>query len=82
MSTNERNIKTMFYRGKKVVRTNSSVYAFNAVPNAVKHMQVNEYHASHVEVFDATVGTLHAVITRSVKGTITIVFKRAVKEGV
>lgn len=78
---NQRPIRTVFYQGKKEVRVNRSTWANNAVPNAVRHMQTNEYAATHCEVFDSTNGELHAVIRRSMSGDIEILFKREVKEG-
>ena len=75
-------IQTVYYRGKEPVRTNHAGSAFNAVPNCVSHMQVNNYEATVAEVFDLRDGTLHAVITRNVEGVIRIVFKREVQEGV
>jgi len=74
-------IKTVFYFEKKAVRANHARWANNAVPNAVKHMQLNEYAATHCEVYDTVSGDLHAVIKRSVNGDIHILFKREVKEG-
>lgn len=76
-----RNIKTVYYFGRDVVKVNSACFANNAVPRCIGHMQMNEYSASHAEVYDAGSGELHAVIRRQVSGNITIVFKREVKEG-
>lgn len=74
-------IRSVFYHGKKIVKTNRSVWANNAVPNAVKHMQINRYDATHCEVFDVGNGELHAVLALSVTGALTIVFKREIREG-
>lgn len=73
-------IKTMFFQGKQLVKVNHSAHALNAVPRCVGHMQLNRYAATVAEVFDELTGELHAVITRSVKGSIKIVFKREVTE--
>lgn len=78
---NQRPIRTVFYRGKQEVRVNYSTWANNAVPNAVRHMQTNEYDATHCEVFDSVNGELHSVIKRRITGDIEILFKREVKEG-
>ena len=82
---NSRNIKTVYYAGStamsNVVKTTSSAYSFNAVPNAIRHLQTNEYEATLCEVYDENNGALHAVIKRSVKGEIHILFKREVKKG-
>jgi hypothetical protein len=78
-------IKTVYYSGvsklSNVVKTTASVYAFNAVPNAVRHLQTNEYGATLCEVYDENNGTLHAVMKRNVKGEIHILFKREVMAG-
>ncbi len=77
-----RTIHSVYYIGNKVVRTNASVHANSAVLNCVNHMQLNHYGATHAEVYDTVNGVLHAVIKRSTgSGTITIVYKRDVKEG-
>ena len=75
------NIKTVYYRGKKVVKITRAAHANSAVPRCVSHMQLDHYEAFTAEVFDEASGVLHAVITRSVKGNIKIVFKRHVEEG-
>jgi len=76
-----RGIITVYYFDKEPVRVNHSVYANNAVPRCVYHMQLNWYEANVAEVFDGVSGVLHAVVRRSVDGSIRIVFKREVKEG-
>lgn len=81
MSTRKRTIKTVFYRVREVVKATHSSWANNAVPNAVGHMQVNQYDATHCEVYDTSSGELHAVIKRSITGDIHILFKREVKVG-
>lgn len=77
-----RPIQTVFYQRHNVVRVTRSKWANTAVPNAVKHMQTNEYDATHCEVYDASTGVLHAVIKYHI-GTnrIEILFKREVREG-
>ena len=71
-----RPIQTVFYsHSEQVIRVNSSATAFNAVPNAIKHMQNNEYEAWSAEVFNNRTGKLHAVIIRHVSGDIEILFK-------
>ena len=74
-------IKTVYYFRGSVLKINHALHANTAVPQCVYHMQLNRYAASTAEVYDESNGTLHAVIKRSVNGTITIVFKREVKEG-
>lgn len=80
--TSNRPIRTVFYQHKDVVRVNHAKWANNAVPNAVGHMQLNQYDATHCEVFDSASGELHAVIRRKIGGeVIEILFKREVQEG-
>lgn len=81
-----RPIQSIFYQGsgkaEVVVQINRSRWANNAVAQAVKHMQINEYDATVCEVFDIRTGTLHAVIRRYVgQNKIEILYKRKVKEG-
>ena len=49
----KRPIQAIFYRGKKIVKINHSASPNNAVTNAFRHMQTNQYQASHVEVFNS-----------------------------
>jgi hypothetical protein len=77
---NQRPIRTVYYQTGKVVKITHSKWANTAVPNSVSHMQVNQYNATHCEVFDSASGTLHAVIKKKMHG-IEILFKRDVKEG-
>lgn len=80
-----RNIKTKYYVGRRYndpIRTNSSKDANHAVAQAVLHMQVGHYTdidgnpATACEVFDSESGMLHAVVSRSPLGQITINYKR------
>jgi len=77
-------IKTVYYadsRAREIVRINHAGTAYRAVPLVIEHMQTNDYAAMLAECFDMATGELHAVIKRSVDGTITIVFKREVQKG-
>mgnify|MGYP003575880546 CR=1 FL=1 len=74
-----RTIKTVFYYGKQVVKTNKASHANRAVLHCVNHMQLNTYEATHAEVYDEETGVLHAVIRRTIKG-IAILYKREVRE--
>lgn len=78
--TSTRQIQTVYYNGRKMVRQNLATYANNAVMLCINHMQLNHYGATSAEVFDKRWGQLHAVITRTIAGKITIVFKREVVE--
>lgn len=75
-------IQTVYYFRKEVVKVNYAVHANSAVLRCVDHMQLNHYGATLAEVFDNNTATLHAVVKRSMDGTIYIIFKREVKEGV
>lgn len=75
-------IRTAFYRKDTVVKVNHAAWANNAVPNAVRHMQINQYDATHCEVYDTVTGELHAVIKAHIgSNRIEILFKRQVVEG-
>jgi len=75
-----RTIQTTYYDHKgNAVRINRSVHAHLAVAKAVDYMQLDYYQAKTVEVFDASDGTLHAVIRWRNK-ILEIVFKRDPKE--
>lgn len=76
-----RPIQTVYRRGNKIVRVNMATYANKAVLHCINHMQLNHYGATVAEVYDSTTGEPHAVITHSVVGKISIVFRREVKEG-
>lgn len=75
-------ICTVFYRKNEAVKTNHAMRANNAVPNAIRHMQINQYDATHCEVYDSVSGELHAVIKAHIgSNSISILFKRDVVEG-
>lgn len=76
-----RPIRSVFYQRNEAVRTNHSKWANTAVPNAVGHLQLRRYDATHCEVFDSSTGELHAVLKVNMKGDIAVLFKREVKEG-
>lgn len=76
-----RPIQTVYRRGKKLLRVNNAKYANSAVLRCVDHMQTNDYGATLAEVYDSVTGVLHAVITHSSVGKISILFKREVKKG-
>lgn len=75
-------IRTVFYRKADVVKINHAMRADNSVPNAIRHMQINQYDATHCEVYDSTTGELHAVIKAHIgSNRIEILYKREVREG-
>ncbi len=76
----ERKIRTDFYFRKELVKTNVAADANRAVLHCVNHMQFNTYEATSAEVYDGETGALHCVVKRSADGTITILYRREVKE--
>ena len=75
-------IKTVYYRHDKVVRINRARLVFNAVPNAIKHIQVKGYDSTHCEVYDSVTGELYAVIKYTRKREVVILFKHDMVEDV
>lgn len=77
-----RPIQTVYYQGGTVVKITRSKWANNAVPAAVKHMQLRNYDATICEVYDSFTGELHAVLKMPIgKNKLEVLFKRDVKEG-
>lgn len=70
-----RSIMTQYKQGHRQMKVTRAKYASTSVPNAVMHMQMNDYEATVCEVWDETTGQLHAVIKRNVKGGINILFR-------
>jgi hypothetical protein len=80
VSVSSRPIRTDYYRGKTIVKSNHAGHANNAVPHCIHHLQINRYDATHAEVYDEGNGTLHAVIKCHIgKGSIEILYKREVE---
>lgn len=50
------------------MRITRARWAHNAVPNAVRHMQFDDYDADRVEVYDDTSGTLFVVLRSRLMG--------------
>lgn len=76
-----RPIVTQYLHGHREVKVTRAKYASSAVPNAVMHMQMGDYDAFTCQVWDESTGALHAVVKRSVKGNINILFSREPKRG-
>lgn len=79
-----RPIRTDFFATqtrRKLLRVNRARYAFNAVPNAITHMQINEYDAQLCEVYDERTGKLFAQIKRGVNGALHIAYMCTPKRG-
>lgn len=76
-----RNIRTDYYQGNRVVKSTHARWANNAVGNAVKHMRKQTYDSTHCETYDTVTGQLHCVIRYyRRKQTIEIIFKHKVQE--
>ena len=72
-----RNIQTTFYgMNKGVAKINRAKHDRTAVLHAVNHLQLNSYGAAVVEIVDTETSELHAVLTQSTGGRITVVFQR------
>lgn len=76
-----RPIMSQYINRFKETKVTRAKYASRAVPNAVMHMQMNDYDAFTCQVWDESTGELHAVIKRSVKGDIRILFYRTPVKG-
>jgi hypothetical protein len=77
----ERNIETKYWDGRRVVKVTRSVYAFNAVPTCISHMQINEYGATHAEVSDIGTAKLYSTIALHKNWHLEIIFSRKIKKG-
>ncbi len=74
-----RPVMSVYYRGEEVVKTTHSAYPNNAVCNAIRHMQTNEYDATHAEVYSGETGKLYAVIKWGIK-EINILYRAKIDE--
>jgi hypothetical protein len=74
-----RPVVSVYYRGQTVVKTTHSTWPNNAVCNAIRHMQVNEYDATHCEVYGGDNGKLYAVIKWGMK-EITILYRAKIDD--
>ena len=78
----QRKIESVYYCGAHLVKRTKATYPNNAVANAVMHMTVNDYRATHVEIFNGETGYLYAVLKNWLrKGTLrmTVEFKAEVE---
>ncbi len=66
-----RNIQTIYYYGREVMKINRSSHAMKAFLNCIFHLQKNHYCARVAEIVDEK-GTLIAVITRNIRGVIKV----------
>lgn len=58
----ELNVRTVYYRGKEVVKTIAAGKEINAVRNCVGWMRVNRYESTHAEIYGTKNGTLYGVV--------------------
>lgn len=70
-----RPIRSQYLHGHAEVKVTRAKYASTAVPAAVMHMQMDDYDAFTCQVWDDSTGKLHAVIKRSVKGDLKVLFE-------
>lgn len=78
----QRKIESVYYCGAHMVKRTKATYPNNAVANAVMHMTVNDYRATHVEIFNGETGYLYAVLrNRLVKGKLqmSVMFKSEIE---
>ena len=77
----KRPVQSIFYREDVVVRINHAAKPNNAVIAAIKHMQVNQYDAGLVEVFNSDTGKLYAVVRWADVGkTLQIVYRAKIED--
>lgn len=68
-------VRTVYYRGREVVKTIAAGKPLYAVRNCVYWMRVNKYEATHAEVYSTDNGDLYGVIKRDVHGNTHILYE-------
>lgn len=68
-------VRTVYYRGRDVVKTIAAGKQLNAVKNCVGYMRTNKYEATHAEVYDTDNGKLYGVVKRDVKGNCHVLYE-------
>jgi hypothetical protein len=68
-------IKSIYYLGKEIRKRNSASNPLRCVSRCVEHMRLNDYEATHAEVFNELTGKLHAVVKRDVHGNTHILYE-------
>jgi hypothetical protein len=61
-------VRTVYYRGKEIVKKNRAGRPISAVSRCTEHMRRNDYEATVAEVYDLRTGKLHAVMKVDVHG--------------
>ena len=62
-------IHSDFYFQQKVVKVIASKWPGNAIAGCVRHLQMDDYGADRVEVYDHTNGKLYCVLRTRLNGT-------------
>jgi len=68
MAERELPVRTVYYRGRDVVKVIAAGKPLYAVRNCVYWMRVNKFEATHAEVYSTDNGKLYGVVKRDVHG--------------
>lgn len=71
-------VRTVYYRGREVVKNIASGKSLYAVRNCVYWMRLNKYEATHAEVYDTDNGKLYGVVKRDMNGNCRIIYEHKV----
>lgn len=55
-------VRTVYYRGREIVRKVAAGKPINAVANCIRAMRINKYEATSAEVYSTENGKLYAVV--------------------
>jgi hypothetical protein len=72
-------IKTVYYRGRAVVRTIRSAKPAWACGRCVVYLRANKYEATHAEVYDMFKGKLYSVQKLDMHGNVHTLFQHEFK---
>jgi hypothetical protein len=75
MTTQQRTIKTVYRFQGEETKVTTACNPNRAVAKCVEHLQVNDYGATVAEVYDRESGVLHAIVKRSINGSINIAYR-------
>ena len=70
MAERELPVRTVYYRGRDVVKVIASGHPMYAVRNCGYWLRINKYEATHAEVYSTDNGKLYAVVKRDMKGNV------------
>lgn len=76
-SDGSRPVRTVYYRGREVVRNIASGRPLRAVQNCVGYMRRNWYEATHAEVYSTVSGKLYGVVKTDTHGNTHILYEHA-----